>query len=187
MNENNVISLIKEHIKRYSLIQVTDIYKLLFQGVYGVGHIISEKAWERLIEEADRINLEEYLDEPLIESVSPDKDFVRVNLRPYLRKGLPLRALYNAMIKTSKEKGDAEKLISYWKTFKNFEESEDLGYNFGEIKKIENSLLIDGPIPRHHTKIYRDAYYPAYRVIKKELFDALIRENNVIDYNHKLD
>ena len=91
------------------------------------------------------------------------------------------------MLKASKEKGDTEKLISYWKTFKSFVESEDLGFKFSEIIKIENSLLIDGPIPRHHTKIYRDAYYPAYRVIKKELFDTLIRENNVIDYNHKLD
>ena len=120
MNENKVISLIKEHIKKYPCIEATDVYKLLYQGVYGVKHIISEKAWDRLIEEADRISLEEYLDEPLIESVSPDEDFIRVNLRPYIRKGLSLRALYNTMRESSKEKGDTKKFISYWKTFKKF-------------------------------------------------------------------
>jgi hypothetical protein len=177
MNENKVISLIKEHIKVYPCIEATDIYKLLYQGVFGVKHIISEKAWDRLIEEADRINLEEYFDEPLTEQVSINNDFIRINLRPYLRKGLPLRALYNAMTKTAKEKRDTKKFISYWKTFKKFAESEKLAFNSNEIAEIENSLLIDGPVPRHHSKTYRDNYYPAYRVIKKELFDNLIKEN----------
>jgi hypothetical protein len=172
-----VISLIKEHIKKYPSIEATDIYKLLYQGIFGVKHIISEKAWDRLIEEADRINLEEYLDEPLTEQVSINNEFIRVNLRSYLRKGLPLKALYKAMTKTAKEKRETKKIISYWKTFKKFVESEKITFDPIEIAEIENSLLIDGPIPRHHSKTYRDNYYPAYRVIKKEFFDILIKEN----------
>lgn len=177
MNEKKLIHLIKKHIERYPLIQATDVYKLLYQGIFGVRHIISEKTWERLIEEADRISLKEYLDEPLTEQISTDKHFVRVNLRPYIRKGLSLRKLYNAMTKTAKDKGDTEKFISHWITFKNLIKSEEIEFNPNEIAQIEKSLNKEGPIPRHHSKKYRDAYYPAYRVVKKELFDSLLRES----------
>ncbi|RLI01941.1 hypothetical protein DRO31_05310, partial [Candidatus Bathyarchaeota archaeon] len=78
MNQD-VKPLILEHMKRRPMAQAQDIYKLLFQGVFGVAHIVSDKAWNILVEEAGRINLQEHREDPLIETVSPDDSMVRVN------------------------------------------------------------------------------------------------------------
>ncbi len=85
-----VEALLREHFERRPQMRATDFYKLLFQGVFGVGHIPGGGARKRLEEEAESLDIDDHPDEPLIERVSVDGSLVRVNLRPYLRRGFPL-------------------------------------------------------------------------------------------------
>ena len=80
--------------------RATDFYKLLFQGVFGVGHIMGSAAWNWLRKETESVDLEGHPEEPLLEGVSADGSMVRVNLRPYLKRGLPLEDLFEAMEKS---------------------------------------------------------------------------------------
>ena len=168
--------LIEEHFMRRPLMRSTDVYKLLYQGVFGVGHIMGEAAWERLQEEAGRIDPEDHLWEPLIEGVSADESMVRVNLRPFLRRGLPLDRLFKVMKETAVWEGVAEDFLRGWRVFNELVESGIIAVDKGELERLNRELDEEGIRPRHHSEAYRDAYYPAYRVVRRDkLEDALSR------------
>lgn len=148
-----------------------DIYKLLFQGVFGVGHIMGEDAHRRLLEEAGRVDILDHLWEPLLEPVSVDGETVRVNLRPYLRQGGSLEDLYEAMRESSTVKGDPEEFMSLWRLFKEIAGEEQLGMDKKTIDEYDEELKTRGPEPRHHSAEYREAYHPAYRIVRRCLFE----------------
>lgn len=146
--------------------RATDVYKLLYQGVFGVGHIMGEEAWERLQEEAGRIDPEDHLWEPLIEVVSADESMVRVNLRPFLRRGLPLDRLFKAMNETAVWEGVAENFLRGWRAFNELVEAGIIAVDKGELERLSRELDENEIRPHHHSEAYRDAYYPAYRVVR---------------------
>ncbi len=167
--------LLREHFERRPLMRATDVYKLLFQGVFGVGHILSEGALKRLEEEAESLNIEDHPAEPLIERISVDGSMVRVNLRPYLRRELPLDKLYEAMEETSKDRGDPEKFLFSWSVFYELAGSGAMAVDGEELDSLHRELQEEGPRPHHHSEPYRDAYYPAYRVVKRGALERIIR------------
>ncbi len=162
------------HLETRPLMRVQDVYKLLFQGVFGVGHVMGGDAFRRLLEEAGRIDLQDHPWEPLLEPASVDGETVRVNLRPYLRRGGSLECLYNAMKESSTVKGDPEEFVSLWGLFKELAEEEQLGLDIETIRIYDEELKVAGPVPRHHTAEYRDAYYPAYRIVSRRLFEECL-------------
>ncbi len=162
--------LILFHRDSYPLSEPRDFYKLIYQGVFGVGHIISEKAKDYLVEEANRVNLKDYLDRELVEPVAPDGKMVRIYLRPFMRAHLSLDQLFNVMIKSAKMQGDQELFKTYWGSFLEMVDSGDLSFDPVKMKALKENMERHGIKPRHHTEPYRDAYYPAYRVVWKQYF-----------------
>jgi hypothetical protein len=160
-----------KHIETRPRMRVQDVYKLLFQGVFGVGHIMGEDAYGRLLEEAGRINLQDHPWELLLEPASVDGETVRVNLRPYLRRGGSLDDLYEAMKESSTVKGDPEDFMSLWGLFKELAEEGQLGLDSETVVRYDEELKATGPKPRHHSAEYREAYYPAYRIVRRRLFE----------------
>ena len=161
---------ILKHIERYPKAQPRDIYKLIYQGVYGVGHILTGKAWDYLQEEAGRIPIEDYLDRSLIEPVSPDGSMVRINLRPFLRLTLSLNDLFMVMTASADVEGDDEQFTELWRVFVDLVETGEIEMDLEKVKEIQDSIDRRGIKPMHHTEPYRQAYYPAYRVVKLDLF-----------------
>jgi hypothetical protein len=153
----------------------------LYQGVFGVGHLITERAWEILVEESNRINLYEQVGDPLIENISPDDTFARVNLRQYLNQGYSLRPLYKTMKKSANYKGDINVFHIYWNSFKELVYEGVLDFQLDEINKLNKMIENKGVTPRHHSEAYRVAYYPAYRVVLQSIIDKDIKgfEQNI--------
>ena len=168
-------ALLMEHFERRPLMRATDVYKLLFQGDFGVSHILGEGAWKRLQEEADSLDIDDHPTEPLIERISVDGSMVRVNLRPYLRRGFPLDRLYEAMDETSKDRGSPEKFLFAWSVFHEFASSGAMKVDGEEFASLHRDLQEKGPRPHHHSEPYRVAYYPAYRVVKREALERVPR------------
>jgi len=171
MDEESFRAFLIEHLRRRPRMEARDVYKLLYQGMFGVSHIMGEKAWERLREEAERVNLTDHLEEPLVEPVSVDGRIVRVNLRPYIRQGGDLRTLYRAMLESSEYMGDPKEFVSLWGMFKEAAAEQDLDFDDETIRLYDRSLEEAGPEPRHHSAAYREAYYPAYRVVMRRIFE----------------
>ena len=163
-------ALILLHGERYPLAEPRDFYKLIYQGVFGVGHIISEKAKDFLYEEANRVNLKDYPERALIEPVSPDGKMVRVYLRPFMRANLSLDQLFDVMIKSAQRQGDPELFKMYWSNFLEMVDSGVLSFDPMKLGALKENIKREGIKPRHHTEPYRDAYYPAYRVVWKQYF-----------------
>ena len=168
-------ALLMEHFKRRPQMRATDVYKLLFQGVFGVGHILGEGARKRLEEEAESIDIDDHPTEPLIERVSADGSMVRANLRPYLRRGLSLDRLYEAMEETSKDRGSPEKFLFAWSVFYELSGPGAMEVDGEELDSLHRELQEEGPRPHHHSEPYRVAYYPAYRVVKREALERITR------------
>jgi hypothetical protein len=168
MKREAVERILTAHFERRPLMRATDFYKLLYQGVFGVGHIMGEGAPDWLEREAEGLNLQEHPKEPLLEEVSADGKMVRVNLRPYLRQGLPLGGLFTAMEETSRVEVSSEEFKEAWAVFKALVASGRLKVDMGEFKALDDELWREGCHPHHHSEAYRDAYHPAYRVVTLE-------------------
>ena len=156
--------------------RATDAYKLLYQGVFGVGHIMSDLAWERLEDEAGRIEIEDHPWEPLIEDVSADGSMVRVNIRPYLRRGLPLDRLFEVMKESAKGEGDHEDFLVAWTVFRELAETGAVQVDHREVEELDEELREEGVRPHHHSEAYREAYYPAYRVVRRAILIKQLEE-----------
>lgn len=163
--DEELVGLVAEHHGRRPLMRAADWYKLIYQGVFGVGHILGEGSYASLVEEAGRVRDLGPGDEPLLERVSCDGSMVRVNLRPYMRVGGSLGALHGAMKASSSLRGEPKAFIRLWRRFKAAAVELGLGLDEGEVCELDDLLAERGPVAMHHTEEYRDAYYPAYRVV----------------------
>lgn len=144
--------------KRYPLMTEEDVVKFTFQGMLGVGHLITsiDDAKKRL--SAEMVSLEPNESEPLIEKISTD--WVRLNLRPAKAKGMSEDDIAWYLIRSA-EWG----LLSF--TRQNV-------YNFcvkldgsDKMKAAAEKVLDDSWFPSHSEQ-YREAYHPAYRVLFKD-------------------
>jgi hypothetical protein len=174
----NAKKMIIEHIRFRPKALPQDIYKLLYQGVFGVGHIISEKAWDMLVEEIERIELDDQIGDPLLEPVHPNGSMIRVNLRQYIKRGGDLETLFNIMMKSASTHfgGNSTVFLEFWSQFRDLVIEGKTPYNIGEVQRLDNIILGEGIKAQHHTKQYREAYYPAYRVVSREVYREFIED-----------
>jgi len=159
-----VAELVTLHKRTRPEMRARDAYKLLFQGVYGVGHLMGAGVWDYLQREVKSLDVKDQQGEALMESVSVDGSVVRVNLRPFIVKDYPLIQLMEAM-RNSEIKGKPSYFLEMWGNFVELVWSGQLDFDQAEVDTVNKSLNRDNPQPMHHTRQYRDAYHPAYRVV----------------------
>jgi hypothetical protein len=179
-SKDKLEALIRGHVKQRPLMQAVDVYKLLYQGVFGIDHLLSKEARNFLKEEASTLRLDEQPEEPLLEEASADGSMVRVNLRPYLRRGLPLDKLFSAM-EASAEKGREEDLLEVWSVFRELVGSGSLVFDEGEIEELNREVKPGGCPIRHHSEAYRGEYHPAYRVVRLSILRKMFKAEELGD------
>ncbi len=170
-----VSDLVSSHKKARPEAGVRDVYKLLYQGVFGVGHIMGPEALPRLRAEIGGLDLKEQPNEPLSEAVSVTGSIVRVNLRPYVRAGKGADRLMDAM-KGSVLAGKAEEYCAHWDSFAELVWAGKLGFDNSEVERINRELDREAPRPMHHTPAYREAYHPSYRVVRRRELLRILKE-----------
>jgi hypothetical protein len=161
-----VSELVGRHKAVRPEMRARDVYKLIYQGIFGVGHIMGPGAWDYLQKEAQNLDVDAQPGDPLMEVVSLSGSVVRVNLRPYVREGYPLNKLMEAMRESDIE-GIPIVFVESWETFAELVWSGQLDFEHNEVDAINNTLDRAKPQPMHHTQQYRDAYHPAYRVVRR--------------------
>jgi hypothetical protein len=170
-----VIVLIKNHLERYPQLQIQDVYKMLYQGEFGVGHIIDDlgTAKNYLNSELEQVTADST--EPLWEYISPDSDMVRINLRPFKAKSLDSDKLIQAMWKTARMVvGDTTRFNQNWKIFVQGIKRGLLPFSAPNASSFWQRMQINRFPAVHHSKEYQEAYHPAYRVIKAEYLKEVI-------------
>jgi hypothetical protein len=172
--ESDMPQVLELHVARYPEMQVEDLYKLLHQAAMGSEHAISsrEAARQWLIREVEALGdpPAQIADEPLIEPISPGGRLVRVHLRPYLREGKDMDQLLEAFVRTAEESsGDTATLDEYCQGAVDLAREGDLPFSPSELEARFAELKRQGYPAVHHSKTYREAYWPAYRVVLREL------------------
>ena len=145
--------------KRYPLMNEEDVVKFVFQGMLGVGHLVTDQAvaMERLKTEMEGLG-EPQADEKLIEKISPQ--WVRMNLRVAKKEGISEADIAYMLFESAK------------KTCLAF--TRQNVYNFcvkmdgsTTMKEAAEKVLDENWLPSH-SDAYRAAYHPAYRVLHKD-------------------
>lgn len=164
---NQARDLLLAEYKRSPKAEIQDFYKVVFQSVFGAGHLIKDptSAVQYLFEEWE--NLEESKSEDLLTNISLNLPIYRLNLKRAKSEKIPMKEIADAFLdgcsKFHNPKQDTfPEILS-----KVAEIIEDKPFCFSR-EEIENHLPLNQstnfPI-MHHSQIYRALYKPRYRVI----------------------
>jgi hypothetical protein len=163
--------ILEWHWRRYPLLGAADAYKLIHQGVFGPGHIVSsaESARLNLQSEIARLDPSSYPDTPDTEPLDPDGRFIRINLVPLVGNTAVLDRLGAALVASGRVRGLPSEMRQRL--------SSAVEWFAGVMPDIGHELVAIAPEARgagfpvlHHTSLYAQAFRPAYRVILAELW-----------------
>ena len=178
------------HHRRYPRLKAQDIYKLIHQGVFGPGHIISSAARARRMLEEEMAALQARSPElegraarpgPLrpmpeseLEEIDPRGVLVRVNLRPLIGEsegmrreggGLNVEWLLEAMVESARRvKGDPRLMKRRLAAAVRWCRI-NLPERAAELERLASQTEEAGYPALHHSPAYARAYRPAYRVV----------------------
>jgi hypothetical protein len=169
------LDLIYQHLGWYPLMEIADIYKLLYQGVMGPEHMVAtQQEFARRLEAEFDSQLQDEA-QPVLEVIRPDYQLYRLNLRPYKASHSSVDELIPAMLATTKLiTGTLDDVRSVWSDFSHNVEQ-------GKITRISSSLLAEfnnwltqhAYPPIHHSEVYTREYRPAYRLISSKFIAEL--------------
>ena len=161
-----------DQLRRYPLLQPEDLLKALHQSVFGPGHFVTDEAaaLARLEAELAAGGFGEGPDtEPL------DGPFCRVHLRTLERTGLRAETLARAFVLSAQRgpAGDAAALEQKLEILTALAEEGALSFSPEVLKRLVTGWREEGFPARHHSEAFRAAYTPAYRVLRRDLAQAL--------------
>ena len=178
-----VASLIQTHVKRYPLLAVTDVYRLLHQAVFGAGGRIPNRktAREWLDHESGLVTPD--ASGPLLETVHPSGEIVRLYLSAYRAANGNLSALLDACIRTSEVlPGDAQQMAAWWGIFAGLVAPPGaLALHFeprvvaltGRIRAAESWAVLA------HSPVYLEHYRPFYRLLTRSEAEGLLQQQGI--------
>ncbi len=166
LNYSEWESIIKIHLEKYPRMQAADVYKLIYQGVMGPGHLGADvsKITESLEYEMSKIEADPKA--PLIENISPDSTFIRINLYRCKSENYSINKLARLIPESSEiEPAAREHFIRLWQELVKKVENGTFGLYPEKFSEF-NQYIIENNFPViHHSEEYIKYYSPAYRVV----------------------
>ena len=156
--------LLLEHYKAYPKLQITDIFKFLFQSSFGCEHLVSneESAVEYIRREYSSAEQTSALTEEL------DGEYGRVHLG-YIDEGISCETLGRLFCLSAKtESNGKDELIKKLQTAKELIKEGILPLSLAEFEREEAEWREGGYGAIRHSEVFRNEYKPSYRVISNE-------------------
>ena len=167
MHENDpLLALINHHRQLYRELGVRDIYKLLYQGTMGPGHLMAnpERARDYLFSEWQLVPID--TEAPLLVPVSPDGSIVRINIAPAKVHNISPTIVWHMLFNTASEfREDKHLFLSLWQQVHTLIRDGALDHDIADWQKQDDEAAARDYPALHHSQAYRVANYPAYRVI----------------------
>ena len=166
--ERRFRAILKEQGARYPAMTARDVYKFVHHAAFGSAHAARDTAAVREWMTEEVLTLAPRAGEPLYEFIRPDSALVRVNLRPYLSKGLDPNQLSGAFIATGRTfAGSTQDLNRYWAVTLEAARAKEIPVPVLELDAVFAEQAVGGHTAIHHSSTYIDAYKPAYRVVMR--------------------
>jgi hypothetical protein len=171
----SVKQLVEFHLSIKKDVQVQDIYKMLYQANFGVEHLLGDTAGvARYLEEELASLATAPSDEPLVERISTSDQVVRVNLRPFKRLNLEPARLVECMFQSAAEtKPDTLVFLREWNEFAALVRYRLVDLPSEQLQEWSEKVESGAYGPAHHTDAYRAANSPAYRVVRRAVFERM--------------
>lgn len=166
--------LIQRQYRRYPMMQIEDVYKVIYQSIMGPAHLLHDekKAFTSLWEELANSPGKE---KDLFVDISLDRKLVRVNLNVFTQLSGSAKKLFSAIQKTSLAiTPDKEKLQKIWEIVGELVRDGEL--KVGEYAKwlaVTEKVRRNSFPPIEHSSLYRRIYTPSYRVILYDLLEYI--------------
>ena len=156
--------ILREHVKRYPLMQPYDAVKLIYQNEFGGGHLIRDEqaVLNYLRREYESVEKDSAM--PLYEDIG--NGIVRVNLAAV--KPEDLDQLGRDFIRSAAEHtGTRERFLQKLDVLRQLTEAGHFGFGMIEMESYLSEYIESGCPMVSHSEQYRQNYAPAYRIIKK--------------------
>ncbi len=166
--------LLSHHLKRYPLMQLDDVYKLLHQAALGPGHAVQDAASARSRFDEEVKTLGAGPEEPVADVISPDGRLARIHLRAYIEAGHNVDALFDAFVQTAKKyPPSGDKLTKFCGCLGDLAAAGGIPFAQKQIVAHFATVAKSGYPVVSHSAAYRDAYKPAYRVVALDYLPAV--------------
>ncbi len=178
-NEQNFYLLLGNQFNQYPKMKPCDAVKLVFQGLFGGGHLIQDWFYclERIESDGSNLTTEQYM-YPEVERISDE--YSRMNLSvlsrlPYDVVGRMFMKSNEAKEKTAEKK---ETFLFCLQMIKDMSEKGETPFTYREAAEYIDAYIDEvnktgEPFAPHHSEEYVRAYKPAYRVVKNIYCDNL--------------
>lgn len=154
-----------KHYQDHTRLQITDIFKYLYQSSFGCGHMVASEdgAIEYVVSEYAAMKKSEM---PLTESL--DGAYSRVALS-WLDRGLSAQTLGRLFyLSAKKEPNGKSAFFSKLEIARDLVKEGKLPFSLDEFEKKLSEWSERGYPAVHHSEEFRKEYSPAYRVISNE-------------------
>jgi hypothetical protein len=167
--------LLEQHLKWYPLMELSDVYKLLYQGIMGSEHLVSSPVEFSQHLELEIAALIPDTFERLVEPVRPDLSLLRINLRPYKMRYPDTDLLIELLVETTLVQFDTiEDLHSAWVDFTKYcERGVITRFELDQVHQFTTWLSVSDFPTVHHSAAYHREYKPAYRLIASKFLPRL--------------
>jgi len=156
--------ILREHAKRYPLMQPTDAVKLIYQNEFGGGHLIRDEEACLNYLRREYAAVEKDPTAPLYEDIG--NGIIRVNLAAV--KAEDLERLGRAFIDSAaKHKGTMDRFLNKLEVLRKLTTEGVFTFDVDALNAYLSEYKAVGYPAVSHSEQYRQAYTPAYRVILK--------------------
>lgn len=158
-------SILLAHAARYPLMEPTDAVKLIYQNEFGGGHLIRDekKCLEFLRNEY--LSVPQSTGIPLLEDIG--NHLFRVNLAALDVSGITVEELVSAFIRSSKHHGSMDSFLEKLSILRSLTRSGLMPFSAKSLDIYLSDYEKAGFPPVSHSVTYRNAYHPAYRVVRQ--------------------
>lgn len=167
---NKTRDKILSHFAKYPQMELTDLLKYLHQSAFGCEHLVTDEAvvLERIEKEAKTVQCKS---DVLVEEL--DGAFCRVHLS-VLQKGMQASTLARLFFLSAQvQQNAAERLAEKLSVLMQLIQEGLLPFDEKQTQTQLAEWKNNGFSACRHSQVFRDAYAPAYRVIKKEFAQFL--------------
>lgn len=154
------------HLAAHPAMTAQDMVKLVFQAHCGCGHLLGEEAGVAAYVEQEESTLTPSADERLTEPLG-DR-YCRLNLRRAMAEGIRPLWIARMMRLSVKPTDDQADRKSAFDTLEGLLATE-VGFSYEELAPLARRLVDDPDWLPGHSRTYREAYAPAYRVISRDM------------------
>ena len=178
-SQQDMFRLLVTHFHRYQLMEIQDVYKLIYQGVCGSAHIMESSPTEfetELKKEYASITGNEA--QPLWETIHPEGKIVRLNLaafksQPQKIERLTALCIWTAEISHITDKNYENITIAFDTLYKLCKSRKIPKFTPEEIEEYHKWIVENSFPVVHHSETYQKNYDPHYRLVHRNFLSLL--------------